>query len=142
MGEVRASQPVELPAARAEALWSDHRRWPTFVDGFGRVVDAGADWPDPGSKVVWESKPNGRGRVTEKVLERSPGRFATEVFEEQLTGTQTAIFDGYEVTLVLEYDLTKASRITDFLFIRRLLRQSLERTLSRFALEAAEEAAL
>ena len=41
------------------------------------------------ARAVWESIPAGRGRVTEKVAEGAPGRFATLVFEDRLSGRQT-----------------------------------------------------
>jgi hypothetical protein len=47
--------------------------------------------------------------------------------------------------LELEYELTGAgplAALTDALFIRRALRDMLRRTVSRFAVEAQEEAAL
>ena len=142
MPEVSASAAVELPPERAEALWTDLRRWPSFVDGFGRVLEVDPEWPQPNAKLVWESKPNGRGRVTERVRDRHTGRIASAVYDAQLTGVQTFVAAQGRVELVLEYELTKGNRLTDVLFIRRLLRQSLERTLTRFAIEAAEEASL
>ena len=143
MGEVRAEIAIELPPDRAEALWTDLRRWPSFVDGFGRVLEVDPEWPEPSSKLVWESRRGGRGRVTERVRERHAGVIVSVVYEEQLSGTQTVSFAGDgRARIALEYELTKANRLTDWLFVRRLLRQSLERTLGRFAVEAAEEASL
>ena len=61
--------------------------------------------------LIWESMPAGRGRVTEKVAESAPGRFATLVFEDRLSGRQTfrAIESegGARVELSLEYTLTE-----------------------------------
>ena len=142
MGKVRAETTVELPAARAEALWTDLRRWPSFIEGFARVVDVDSAWPEPNTKLVWESKPSGRGRVTERVRDRRSGLIVSAVYEDRLTGVQRVSFDGDRVELELDYELTKGLRIVDFLFTRRLLRESLERTLARFAIEAAEEARL
>ena len=107
-----------------------------------------AGWPEPGAKVVWESGPGGRGRVTEKVVERSHGSFATQVFEERLVGRQTAAVEpagegGTRVALELRYELARGGplrKITDVLFIRRALSESLGRTLRRFATEAREAA--
>ena len=39
---------------------------------------ARASWPAEGAKVVWESNPDGRGRVTEKVIEHGPGLIRTQ----------------------------------------------------------------
>ena len=132
------------------ALWSDVRRWPSFVEGLARVGEPTGGWPEPGAKVVWESGPGGRGRVTEKVVERSGGRFATQVFEERLVGRQTAGFEAAgegatRVALELRYELAREGplgALTDALFIRRALGDSLVRTLRRFAVEAEDEAGL
>jgi hypothetical protein len=138
---------VDLPAAQGLGLrlWTDLGRWPTFVDGFGHVVEVSGNWPEAGSKVIWESTPAGRGRVTERVVEHEVDRFATDVFEKQLTGRQTLWFEPGAVTMELEYELASGGPlrpITDVLFIRRALTMSLERTLRRFSTEAAEEATL
>jgi hypothetical protein len=130
-------------------LWSDVDRWPTFVEGFARRLDLTENWPAPGSRVVWESTPDGRGRVTEAVKESEPDRFSTQVYEKALTGVQTLRVrpanGGSEVELALEYELTRygpLSGVADALFIRRALRDSLRRTLFRFGLEAEEETRL
>jgi hypothetical protein len=111
------------------------------------VLQVGRGWPEVGGRVVWESTPDGRGRVTETVVESAPDRFSTQVFEEALIGTQTLRLlpasDGAEVELSLEYELAKygpLGGVADALFIRRALRDSLRRTLTRFAIEAAEDA--
>ena len=109
-----------------------------------------AGWPEPGAKVVWESGPGGRGRVTEKVVERSHGSFATQVFEERLVGRQTAAVEpagegGTRVALELRYELAREGplgALADALFVRRALGDSLVRTLRRFAVEAEDEAGL
>lgn len=147
MGTVREAAVIALPPASAERLWADTARWPTFVDGFKRVVEQDPRWPEAGSKVVWESNPAGRGRVTERVTANVPGRFETEVFEEQLVGTQTVTFEAGDadtvVTIELDYRLQKGGplrALTDVIFIRRALAEMLRRTLRRFATEAADEA--
>ena len=140
---------VDLPPERAEALWTDVRRWASFVEGFRHAVEVSPDWPQPGARVVWESIPGGRGRVTEKMIERHPGRrLALRVFEEQLAGVQTLRFDAAEgggtlVEAELEYELTHGGplrALANALFIRRALSDALRRTLSRYATEAAEDA--
>ena len=145
-----AAAVVPLESGRALALWSDVRRWPSFVEGLARVGELSAGWPQPGYKVVWESRPGGRGRVTEKVVERSHTRFATEVFEQRLQGRQTAEFrpagdGGTRVAVTLDYELVRRGPlgpVTDMLFVRRALRDALVRTLRRFAIEAEDEAGL
>jgi hypothetical protein len=152
MSSVRRTTVVPLPPQEAYEMWTDVRRWSTFVDGFAHVERLDPSWPDPGTELVWKSPPAGRGIVTEKVLAAEPAqRFVTEVAEEQLTGTQTAEFaEGEEpgttaVGLELDYELRKRgplSRLTDAIFIRRAQGDALQRTLRRFATEAAEQAGL
>jgi hypothetical protein len=140
-----------LPLTPSDALrlWADVDRWPSFVEGYARRLELTEAWPEPGGRVVWESTPDGRGRVTEIVLESAPDRFSTQVFEEALAGTQTLralpASDGSEVELSLEYELAKygpLGGVADALFIRRALRDALRRTLYRFSLEAEEAARL
>jgi hypothetical protein len=145
----RAQATVALAPEEAAALWTDLRRWPAFVEGFGHVENVDPEWPKPGSKLVWRSGPAGRGQVTERVLESGPDRFATQVFEEALTGTQTfslePLEEGTRAELALEYELVRTGPtrwLADVLFIRRALRDALRRTLGRFAVEAEEEAGL
>lgn len=146
-----ASARATLPLAPPDALrlWADVERWPSFVEGFARRLEHSPDWPEKGARVVWESTPDGRGRVTETVTENAPGRFSTQVFEEALTGSQTLraapASDGSEVQLSLEYELARygpLAGVADAIFIRRALRDALRRTLLRFGLEAEEEAGL
>jgi len=145
----RAEAIVPLAPEAALQLWSDVRRWPTFVEGFARAVEVSPDWPGEGATVVWESTPGGRGRVTERVIATGPGGFATRIFEEALTGQQalraSEDAEGTRVELILEYELSKYGplrAVADVLFIRRALRDALRRTLRRFAVEAEEEQAL
>jgi hypothetical protein len=147
----RASARAALPLTPAEVLelWADVERWPSFVEGFARRLELTEAWPEPGGRVVWESTPDGRGRVTEIVTERTGDRLSTQVYEDALAGTQTLralpASDGSEVELSLEYELTRYGPlrgIADALFIRRALRDALRRTLFRFGVEAEEEARL
>jgi hypothetical protein len=145
----RAVRVVPLRPSDALALWRDVERWPTFVEGFARVLERSPEWPAKGGRVVWESKPEGRGRVTETVLENSEAAFSTQVFEDALMGTQTLravpASDGSEVELTLDYELAKygpLSGVADAIFIRRALRDALRRTLFRLAIEAEDEAGL
>jgi Polyketide cyclase / dehydrase and lipid transport len=120
------------------------------VEGFAHELERSPEWPAAGARVVWESTPAGRGRVTEKVVEgEGPDRFVTLVFEDRLHGTQTFRVveseGGSRAELALEYELTKygpLSALADAIFIRRAIRDSLRRTLSRFSVEAEEEAGL
>ena len=151
MALARASIAIELPPDRAFGLWADVRRWPTFIDDFAHVESLDSEWPAEGARLVWLSKPRGRGRVTQKVTGAElPFRLQTLIFEDKLNGTQTATFEPDEsgrtiFELELEYTLAQTgplAPITDLLFIRRALRDSLNRTCARFASEAREEASL
>ena len=144
-----AGTDVPLTPAAALALWADVSRWPSFVEGFARLVENDPGWPAPDARLVWESVPAGRGRVTEKVVESSEDRIATMVFEARLAGRQEFRVApgprGAAVELSLEYTLTKYGPlgvVADALFIRRAIRDSLRRTLFRFGVEAEEEAGL
>jgi hypothetical protein len=146
----RAQAELVLTPEAALRLWTDVERWPSFVEGFARRLELSPDWPGAGARVVWESTPAGRGRVTEKVAEgEGPDRFVTRIFEERLAGTQTLRVveseGGSRAELSLEYSLTKygaLGAVADAIFIRRAIRDSLRRTLARFAVEAEEEAGL
>jgi polyketide cyclase/dehydrase/lipid transport protein len=144
-----AGRTVALDSLEAAELWKDVRRWPTFVEGFARALELSPEWPGSGAKLVWESTPGGRGRVTERVVESGERRFATELYEESLRGRQTAVFapaaEGTRIEVRLDYELTRYGplrAVADVVFIRRALRDALRRTLRRFAVEAEEEATL
>jgi hypothetical protein len=147
MGRVSAQTDVPGAVEDAEELWYDVRRWPTFVDGFGHTHRCDDGWPEEGATLVWDSLPNGRGRVVERVVAQSPGEGQTvEVEDPRLRGTQRIMFtsleDGVEVTLALDYALKQGivlRPLIDALFIRRAVRDSLRRTLDRFGRELEEE---
>ena len=145
----RASAIVPLAPEAALALWSDPDRWASFVEGFARVLERSRDWPHEGAKVVWESTPDGRGRVTEKVVETGPAVFASQVYDKSIAGRQALRVredaEGSRVELSLDYELADGGplqRLADVFFIRRAMRDSLGRTLRRFVVEAEEEAGL
>ena len=142
MGRVRASVDVRALASEAEELWYDTRRWPAFVDGMAHVDKVEGDWPREG-RVVWDAKPGGRGRVIERVeaYEARAGQ-SVGVEDEKVWGTQVVAFEprehGCRVTLELEYrlkDRKPLMPVVDLLFIRRPMRESLQRTLVRFRRE-------
>jgi uncharacterized membrane protein len=150
MATARASRQVDIGAEAAYAAWVDLSRWPAFIDGFGRVEQVDESWPAVGAELVWVSLPSGRGRVHETVVACEPGaRLETSVREEQLEGTQTVSFsdsgDRTRVGLELAYRLSRGGPlrfVVDLLFVRRAEGEALDRTLGRFAIEAAQEAAL
>jgi hypothetical protein len=149
MPRVSASTVVPGRVVEAEELWYDPHRWAAWVDGFGHVAKLEGDWPRAGARLLWDSRPQGRGRVQERVTDyeaRTGQTLAVE--DERLTGTQRVRFaaegDEVIVSLTLEYTLKERSIVTpflDILFIRRALRDSLRRTVTRFGHERRAELA-
>ena len=128
----------------AEELWYDPHRWAAWIDGFGHVAKLEGEWPQIGARLLWDSRPQGRGRVLERVVAYEPRRGQSlEVEDEKLTGVQTVAFepenDEVRVSLTLEYSLKEGNRLLDLLFVRRALRDSLNRTLTRFSHERRAE---
>ena len=150
MSRVRASVEVPGRISEAEALWYDLHRWPAFVDGFSHVHKVDEQWPASGT-LAWSSTPAGRGRVLERVTRYEPRVGQTvDVEDGKLRGEQAVAFevagdDVTRVTLTFTYELKERrplSGVTDLLFIRRAMRESLERTLARFARERRGDAEL
>jgi hypothetical protein len=147
MGRVRASITIPALASEAESLWYDTNRWPTFIDGLHHIVRLEGDWPRAGARVLWDSNPNGRGRVQERVTAYAAREGQTlAVEDEKISGTQRITFtptdEGVVVGLELQYELKEARvamGLVDLLFIRRPQRDSLQRTLRRFRTEVASE---
>jgi Polyketide cyclase / dehydrase and lipid transport len=147
MGRASASVTVPGRAAEAERLWYDPHRWASWIDGFGHVVKLEGDWPDVGARLVWDSRPGGRGRVQEVVAQYEIRTGQTlEIEDETMTGRQRVVFqpgpDETEITLTLEYEVKDRNLLTpivDFLFIRRQMTESLRRTLTRFSNERRAE---
>jgi hypothetical protein len=141
----RASATTIVPGriAHAEELWYDPHRWAAWIDGFGHVAKLEGDWPHAGARLLWDSRPQGRGRVSERVTEYEARAGQTLAVEDaRLEGTQQVAFepqsDKVLVSLTLEYTLKERSVVTpllDLVFIRRALRDSLQRTLERFGHE-------
>jgi hypothetical protein len=143
VGRVRVQVEVGGRLREAEALWYDTTRWPSFIDGFAHLQSGERDWPREG-RLVWDSRPDGRGRVVEQVVRYAPGDGQDVEFEdEKMAGTQSVRFapageDRVHVALEQRWSL-KASypgaALVDAIFIRRAIRDSLGRTLRRFAIE-------
>jgi hypothetical protein len=142
---VSASALVPGPVADATALWHDTSRWATFVDGFSAVVSRDEVWPAPGGRLVWRSTPHGRGEVHEHVT--APG--TSEFHDEKLAGVQTVEFvphgEHTRVTLSMQYRIEDPGPLTpivDLLFVRRAVRDALQRTVVRFARERQADLSL
>jgi hypothetical protein len=142
---VHASVVVPGRAEEAEALWLDRVRWASWIDGFGHVQSIDGHWPEPGARLRWASVPRGRGLVVERVIAHQPARSLTlDVEDEKLQGTQTVTFapgeDEVRVTLVLEYELKdRTPGLVDRFFVRRALRDAIDRTVRRFGYERRAE---
>jgi len=151
----RASATVTIPGVRiadAEALWYDVTRWSSFIDGFKHVERIEGDWPVAGSRIIWQSVPDGRGRVSEQVTSfvQREGQ-TSEITDPRIRGRQSIVFAaaqgpddqrGTSMTLQLEYELRDGGplgAVTDLLFIRRAQADALRRTLYRFARELQAE---
>jgi uncharacterized membrane protein len=147
---VRAWVDVPGPISEAEALWYDLTRWPSFVDGFAAVQARDESWPRSSSTLVWDSRPDGRGRVVERVTRWEPREGQTaEIEDEKVRGTQIVSFapsgGGARLELSLAYELKNRNpvmRVVDLVFIRRAMRDSLRRTLVRFARELEGDRAM
>ena len=150
MGVARERAVTALGPRQALDLWLDTSRWPAFVDGFGAIERRHERWPEPGANVVWRSKPGGRGTVTEKVVKiEPPSRVVIDVLDGKMSGRQTVTFtpdeDGSEILVEIDYELNEGGplmKVADVIFVRRSMRDSIRRTLERFAVEAMEEASL
>jgi hypothetical protein len=124
----------------AETCWYDTARWHEWVDELADIIEVQGEWPGVSSRVVWQSGPAGRGRVSERVLAYAPLEGQTlQLEDDAITGEQTVTFepagDGVQVTLALSYRIRRRNLLTpliDLLFVRRLMASSLQRTLTRF----------
>lgn len=136
-------------ALDAERLWCDTSRWGSFVEGFGSLEQVHGPWPASGSVVEWSSTPHGRGHVSELMLEYEPARRArSEITDDRLQGTRTVSFtdlrdvpNGLHVSVELNYRLKGPAWrhfAVDWLFVRRALRDSMQRELERFGHELEE----
>jgi Polyketide cyclase / dehydrase and lipid transport len=143
MRAVRAAMAFPSTVHEAESLWYDTTRWPTWVDGLAHVAKVEGPWPGPGSVVIWDSNPAGRGRVVERVVAHEPlGGQTSEVEDDSIRGRQSVAFapaeGGVEVELMLAYEIKQRSIVTplvDLVFIRRAMTMSLASTLRRFGVE-------
>lgn len=144
MGRVRASIEVPGRVFEAEQLWYDTSRWPSFVVGLHHVARRDEGWPqERGARVVWDSVPDGRGRVIE-VVEGFEARSHQTAFVEdsEVRGTQTVRFVALDAAVRVELELAYTIKrdkgwmpAVDLVFVRRPMRDQLQRTLAQFARE-------
>lgn len=140
MGRASESVLVEAPASAVWDLYFDRTRWRGWVDGFGDVSRWDDRYPETGARIQWDSKPGGRGRVLEEVLIHDPRSLHRIRFEDQTAlGFLETEFEpqgqaACRVTATVEYAVKDAGPlnfITDALFIRRSMAQSIGRSLTR-----------
>ena len=138
---------VAAPLATVEHAWYDTARWSQWVDGLEEIVEIAQPWPALGGRIVWQSGPAGRGTVTERVVEHTPGAGqSVAVTDGEIEGEQTVLFtatgqrtaagQGTRVELELSWALRRRNPLTaivNALFIRRAVGDALGRTLERFA---------
>ena len=145
MAELSESVLVEASLAETWDFYFEPRGWPVWVDGFHSVVSA-EGYPREGGTLVWRSTPAGRGEVRERVIEHvERRRHRIEFTDPASSGTMRSEFaiegEGTRVTLALEYRLARSGPfawLTDRIFVRGQVRQSLARSLMRFMHEAEE----
>ena len=144
-----ATESVRIKATLAETwdFYFDLGSWSSWVEGFDRV-ESSDDYPDKGGRLVWRSRPAGRGRVAERVIEHQPRRRHRIAYEDpesdgELVTTFGIDGDEVEVTQEWKYRMKEGgvlAPITDRLFVRRQISGSLARTLNRLKLEIEERA--
>jgi uncharacterized protein YndB with AHSA1/START domain len=142
MATVSSTATIAATRAAVWRLYFEPESWPAWVDQFAAVVSA-SGYPEAGGELVWRSGAAGRGEVHEQVVEHLPesrhivtysdpstkGRLLTEFREEG---------DATKVSLELDYELVSGglfAAITDLLFVRSQMRNSLARSLAGLRLE-------
>jgi hypothetical protein len=139
-----ATESVRIKASLAETweFYFEPRAWPSWVDGFDRV-ESSDRYPEKGGTLVWRTRPAGRGRVAERVLEHQPRRRHRVAYEDpesdgELLTTFQIDGDEVEVTQEWRYRMKEGgvlAPITDRLFVRGQVRGSLARSLDGLKLE-------
>jgi hypothetical protein len=145
--KVSASITVRGRAVEAERVWYDPTRWASWIEDFGHLISLDDSWPQRGSRRVWDSPPQRRGRVSERVLayEMRTGQ-TLSVEDARMEGEQRVVFEpqpeSVKITLTLEYRLKEPDLLAPLLYLlvgRRRQADALRRTLRRFASELAAE---
>jgi hypothetical protein len=140
-----------LVSASLAEVWDTYfsrERWAAWVDGFA-AVEAEDGYPEEGGSLRWRSVPAGRGVVTEHVLEHDPRRLHRIAFSDEFSAGElrtTFAIEGQasRVTQALDYRLRRRrgpfAWLTERLFVRSQIADSLQRGLGRFKheVESAE----
>ena len=66
----------------AEELWSDPNRWAAWIDGFGHVEQLEGEWPQVGTRLLWDSRPRAAAGCPERVAASSGGGGQTVDLED------------------------------------------------------------
>jgi hypothetical protein len=117
VSRVSASITVPGRAVQAERVWYDPSRWASWIEGFGHVVSLDDSWPRKGARRLWDSLPQGRGRVSERVVAYEMRTGQTLAVEDgRMEATQRVSFepqpDSVKITLSLEYRLKDRNVLT------------------------------
>jgi hypothetical protein len=141
---VALSESVLVGVSLKEAwdFYFDARNWPMWADGFGSV-ESSDGYPEAGGTLVWRSVPAGRGTVTERVRDHEPRTLHRIAFTDpESAGELTTRFEvegeATRVSLELDYRLARSGALawmTDRVFVRSQMRESLRRALARYRLE-------
>lgn len=139
-----ASIVVRGRAVEVEQLWYDLQRWPSWVDEFGKLVRVDDAWPQTGARLLWDAPPGTRGRVVEEATHYEPRLGQTLDFEDEtFRGVRRVVFEpGLEETrITVEVELVPKQRMPPVRrwWRRRLVEESLRRTLTRFSYELAAD---
>jgi hypothetical protein len=138
---VRAVAVVEGPGLVVEQLWYDRTRWASWVDGFTNLARLDDEWPLAGARRVYDAA---SGRVMENVTRYVAGssQFST-IENERITGVSRVTFesDNVRTRITWELDVEPKEKLAPGprWWLRRKMRQSLERSLVRFEYELAAE---
>jgi hypothetical protein len=142
MTRVSESALIEASLAEVWDYYFDPAGWPAWVDGFDSV-ECFDGYPEEGGSLRWRSIPAGRGAVTERVLQHEPRRLHRVAFGDpgsagELETSFAIDGEGARVTQELVYRLRKRGPLTwltDRLFIRPQMRDSVRRSLAHLKLE-------
>lgn len=155
MASISRSTELPGPISAAEALWYDLNRRPSFITGFGKLVEARGPWPDVGARIIWDSPPpmqlargrpkQARGAVHETVDAYEARTGQTLFYEdEELRGTQVLTFEPaanglVRVTVALEWELKEPGPVKDWVLVRRRVGEELRQTLVKYRIERIAE---
>lgn len=131
-----------------EQLWHDRSRWAAWIDGFGGLQRLDGEWPLEGARRMWVTRPGWsgalRGLIAETVTAHRAGEGQTVTLEDaRVGGTQQVTFagDARHTRITVELQVEPKERLAPARrwWLRRQLREHLQRSLQRFSYELAAE---